>query len=352
MLVSVDCIGFTGDFSRPVRQRMSEVTGLAPEAHVLAGTHTHSGPSTIVFGRGEDLNEVDKAYLKELEEKLVGLVREAWEGAKPGVFEAAWTEARELGHNRRIQHEDGTWGNEWEDVDGTKHPGFFDPAVLVVAVRRPGGEREGLIVNCGIHPVTLGPKSLDLSGDYVSYMKDRLEAEGGLTGKGIVTFVLAACGNINPRTCIRVGAEYPKAMGEALAEKVLAVMGELKAVEAGDVAVGSAPWRIKRERQGKQGRWAVGHVTQTEVVAARAGELGLIAAPGELFSEFNRPLREMSPARQTLIVTLANEYPGYIPTRQAEREGAYEVTMAPCAGLEAALMETARAAVGECGIRN
>ncbi|MEX0886062.1 MAG: neutral/alkaline non-lysosomal ceramidase N-terminal domain-containing protein [Phycisphaeraceae bacterium] len=340
VLVSVDAIGFTGEFSRRVRGRMAEVTGLPAEAHVLCGTHTHSGPSTIVFGRGESMGEVDRAYLAELEEKLVGLVREAWAGASPGVFETAWTEARELGHNRRVQREDG-WGNEWEDVEG-RHPGFFDPAVLLVAVRRPNGKRDGLIVNYGCHPVTLGPSSLELSADYVGYMKDRLEAEGAA---GLVTFALAACGNINPRACIRVGAEHPKAMGEALAAVVMKAMGELKAVEPGAVASASAAWSITRTREGKKGRRKAGDVTETEVVAARAGELGLIAGPGELFSEFNKPLRAMHPARDTLIVTLANEYPGYIPTDAAQAEGAYEVTMAPCDGLEGALMETARAAV-------
>ncbi len=342
-LVCCDLIGFPGEISSRVRAAMGKAAGLEPSSIILAGTHTHSGPATVAFGRGEEMKEVDRIYLEGLEESLVSLVKRARDDAKPGTFEVAWSEADDLIHNRRVRNEDGSWGNEWEDADGN-HPGYTDPSLLLVAVRRPGGKLEAIIVNYGCHPVTLGPSSLEISGDYVSYLKDRIEAE---TGVEQAMFATAACGNINPRICIRSGEQYPKAMGEALAGVVLEALEELQPIENVPVAAHSEPWSIVRTRDGKKGRGNAGDTTEAEVMAVRAGELVVIAAPGEVFSEFNAMLRGISPAQHVVVVTLANQYPGYIPTDKGQEQGAYETAMAPCENLEQALLGKAAAALAK-----
>ncbi len=347
-LVTSDTIGYTYGYARRIREAIAEATGIPAEAVILSGTHTHSGPSTIVFGRGEDLDTLDREYLDALHGKLVQLVTTAQANAAPGSFETAWTEAPDVGHNRRIRKSDGTWGNEWEDPEG-RHTGYFDPAILLVAVRRPDGRCDALLVNFGCHPVVLGPKSLVLSGDYVGYMRRYLENEAGC---GIPLFALAACGNINPRVCVGTDTGEAERMGKTVARIVMDAIPRLSPVDPGPVAVCSVPWEFQRTRENPKRKGNAGYnredIVRTEIVAARAGELGIIATPGELFSEFNKPLREASPTGDTVVVTLAHDYIGYIPTDRAQEEGAYETTMAPATNLEQPFLEHAQRAFAGC----
>jgi hypothetical protein len=348
-LVTSDIIGYPGRYVKLLRQKISRATGLTQRAIMISATHTHSGPTMLAFG--EEASAADRAYHKELLKRLVALVKAARRDLRPGWFETAWAQAPALGSNRRVQLADGTWGNEWEDHEG-RHPGYFDPTVLLVGVRRPDASLAALLVNFGMHPVTLGPKSLDISPDYVGYMKDALESRGQV---GVAMFALAGAGNINPRVCIQVGAEHPRAAGERLADIVVEALSKLAPVPAGTVAAHVEPWRLKRTREAfrhkdRPGR-RVGDIIKSEFQVLRAGELGLVGLPGELFSEFSRKLRHMSPFGQTAVVSLANDYVGYLPTDAAQGEGAYEVKCAPCAGLEGMIIERAGRAFAAFGGR-
>jgi neutral ceramidase len=85
----------------------------------------------------------------------------------------------------------------------------------------------------------------------------------------------------------------------------------------------------------------VGDEVQTEIMVLRAGDLGFVSMPGELFSEFNTMLRDASPMPQTVVVSLANDYVGYLPTDVGQEQGAYETRMAPAEGIEGMIMEHA-----------
>ena len=119
------------------------------------------------------MGDVDRKYLILLKEKLADIAVEAWEEAEPGSFETAWTEAPDLGHNRRVVDENGEADNIWVDAEGA-HTGVFDLSVMLVATRRPDGSPKALLVNYGCHPVTLGPESLAISSDYAGHIGGRL----------------------------------------------------------------------------------------------------------------------------------------------------------------------------------
>ncbi|MDQ3699617.1 MAG: hypothetical protein M3442_01710, partial [Chloroflexota bacterium] len=72
--------------------------------------------------------------------------------------------------------------------------------------------------------------------------------------------------------------------------------------------------------------WTGEHKT-TEVQALAIGDdLAVVGLPGEVFAELGLALRERSPFRHTLVLGLANEAIGYVPTRRAYQEGGYEPT--------------------------
>lgn len=340
-MLTSDTVGYPGDLVGRVRQKAAALTGLAPENMLISATHTHSGPAAMRT-YSESVAPVDLQYKDDLETRLAQVIAHAWGAAAPGGFEAAWAEAPLLGSNRRIQKPDGSWVNEWQDFEG-KHPGYFDPSVLLVAVRRPCGTRDALLVNYGCHPVVLGPSSLRISADYVGYMKDYLEARGAC---GTAMFALAGGGNINPRVCIMVGAEHPRRMGEELGRIVLDAAAKLYPVAAGPVRAAREEWRFasKRDWPAGAGRKKGDEVT-SEVQALRAGDLVFATVPGELLSEYTRIFREASPLPVTAVVSIANDSVGYLPTDEAVPQGGHEVVHAAADNIQAALTEHVKKAL-------
>jgi len=340
-LVTSDTIGYPRELVMRVRERIAAQTDLRPEQILISATHTHSGPAAMRTYSKETTQQED-AYRQELEARLAQVVVDASKALRPGAFEVAWTEAPDLAHNRRVVHDDGTAENDWLDEDG-RHTGYFDPAVMLVAVRRPDGTRDALLVNYGCHPVVLGPRSFDISADYPGYLKDLVEAQHpGMA----VMFALAGGGNINPRLCIQVGAEHPKRMGETLGKIVLAAMDNLRPVAVGPVASSQQLWSFASERQWPEGsQRKKGDAIETEIMALRAGDLALVSLPGELFSEYAAMLREASPVPETVVVSLANDASGYLPVDAAMAQGGHEVThRAASDGVEGPMMATARKA--------
>ncbi len=339
VLVASDTIGYGRDDVAEIRDRIRQACGLPGEAVMICATHTHSGPATL-FG-GDGLNDLDRQYLADLKGKLADVAVAAFRSAEPGRLETTWTEAPSLAHNRRVKGEDGAWGNEWWDPDG-KHPGYVDPSVMLVGVRRPDGCLAALMVNYGCHPVTLGYDSFAVSPDYPGYLKDALERQAVA---GTVLFVNAGGGNVNPRVCIEVGDEHPRKMGEALAAIVASAVGRLAPVADGPLAWRREPWTLVRTREPRKPLdrpgFHVGDSIPTEIQALRVGDLGLIGLPGELFSEYSRMLRDISSVPQTVVVQLANDCISYLPTDEAMAQGAYESKSAPVEGMQDMIMEHA-----------
>ena len=62
-----------------------------------------------------------------------------------------------------------------------------------------------------------------------------------------------------------------------------------------------------------------------EVQALRlSDEVAVVALPGEVFADLGLAIKRASPFATTLVFELANDAPGYIPTRKAFAEGSYE----------------------------
>ena len=55
-----------------------------------------------------------------------------------------------------------------------------------------------------------------------------------------------------------------------------------------------------------------------------ADDVAIVTLPGEVFVEFGLQIKAESPFATTLVIELANDAPGYIPTKKAFVEGGYE----------------------------
>ena len=63
-----------------------------------------------------------------------------------------------------------------------------------------------------------------------------------------------------------------------------------------------------------------------EVQAFRLNqETAIVTLPAEMFVELGLAIKAASPFKTTLVIELANDSLGYIPTKKAFAEGSYEI---------------------------
>jgi len=68
-----------------------------------------------------------------------------------------------------------------------------------------------------------------------------------------------------------------------------------------------------------------GRTLPMTVQVFRMGEdLAIVGLPGEVFVDLGLAIKQASPFARTLVIELAHDAPGYVPTRKAFAEGSYE----------------------------
>ena len=346
ILICADVCAFSSPLANVVREQIGPRTGLAPEAVMLTATHTHSGPYVTDALWSED-SELESDYFKTLRDKLVNVAERAWQARSPCTLAYAKTSAPELGSNRRVQKADGDWTNEWSDPE-RQHTGYFDPTVELVGVRREDTTLQTLLVNFGCHPVCFGGQSRAISGDYVSYLKDSLEAE---KSADTVMFTVSGHANIDPHICVQADVTAVQNQGRRLAEIVSRALPSLAPIEDQGVAAVYEPWTFNTtwKLAGRRLKFyphaARGASVNTGVSALAAGELALLGLPGEAVSEYREKFRQRSPFSRTLLVSLANDFVGYLPTDEILQQGAYEADLSPLNPIEESLTGRADAAL-------
>lgn len=338
ILVSADVGAFSQPLTRRVREDVARRTGLPADAVMLAATHTHSGPH-VTDALWCERSELESEYFRQLCAGLADVAERAWRERTPGQLVHARTFAPTLAHNRRIQYSNGTWDNEWRDPEG-RHTGYYDPAVELLGVRRPDGALATLLVNYGCHPVCYNQQNQAISADYVGHLKDALEAGGDVK---TAMFTVSGHANVDPRFCVQTLPEVVRRMGEDLAAIVHEAIPRLAPVAGAGAAATCEPWEFHTTWT-ISGRMAIyfpyaghGDPVQTSFAALAAGDCALLGVPGEAVSEYREKLRARSPFGTTLLVSLANDFVGYLPTDEILAQGAYEADICPLRPLEAIL---------------
>lgn len=355
LLIQCDLLQLKADTVALFRHRVEAATGVTGERIMLSCTHTHYGPSV-----DRDETDIVDAYRGHLAHQLAGVALEAlgeMTGARLGV---AWGEC-DIAVNRREHVEDGSIRL------GNNPDGPVDRALGVARIDTADGAPLACLVNFACHPVSQSGATRSLSSDFPGSMRDVVEE---LTGAHAF-YLQGACGDLNPilmehayepaRTLgVRLGCSVvdlwervaPRpVMGVAASqtrrrlprymygseENARELAAELDAqiarLEASGSAEGSAWWaKLRRERVAEAVKsWASGHAldpVDAEMHAARVGDLALLSAPAEIFTENGALVKRESSAADTFFLGYTNGSIGYVPTRQAYPEGGYEVTHA------------------------
>ncbi|MCK4966661.1 neutral/alkaline non-lysosomal ceramidase N-terminal domain-containing protein [bacterium] len=317
-LIVADLIGFSSTFQNSVTKRIEKETGIPLYNILLCATHTHAGPTTLSFEESDAHRVADKyvpsakAYVKELEDKIVKVTKEAVNNLSPAAIGAGKGECL-MNINRRAR--DGKGGTTL----GRNPYGVCDHEVGVVRIDDRSKNPIAFMVNWPCHGTTLGPGNYLISGDWPGTSAQFVEK--AFDNKAVVQVTAGASGDINPIYGPHIdfsrGYRFAvDAIGNILGEEAVRVGKEIKTDNRGSVSViqkiVTLPGKVKDKG------------LDVNVTLLKIGDIVLVGLSAELFNEIGIKLKEKSPYSNTFILTHCNGSSGYVVTNKSYAKGGYE----------------------------
>jgi hypothetical protein len=349
-VLAVDSIGYdnavlgTGrDFTAELRKLIAKGTSLAPDAIMLAASHTHSAPETIGLSPVRDSGR----FCQWLEEHLTALAQtviDAWLNRTACEARFGISQVPGIERYRRIALKAGGTNRRGPlpAPSEVAAPWQLDEQLGVLYLQRHDGQPLGALLNFTAHPVVamlLPSVSADYPGAATRTVEEALPG-------CVCLFTNGCAGNINP---IAVSTSFADAdrlgsqLGRAALRLIEAVCTQPPLKRP---AVGFASERLELEPRpaptvadakkafeqkpsvanGRLYRLAA-KLAQgppvAEVQMMHVGPVRWLSLPGEPFVETGLALKQ---AGASFVVGYANGYLGYFPLRRAYDEGDYEVT--------------------------
>jgi len=352
-LVGTDTLVIARETVDAARRQIQKETKIPGENVLVGASHTHSGgPCGFGWGRDED-----PSYLDKLAKGIAAAVAQAFNSLHAAEIGVGVGKESTISFNRRFLMKDGREITH-PGKPGTPHheeivrpAGPIDPEVGVLAARQPGGKVAGVVVNFACHNTVMGGDQF--SADYAGQIRKHLQIRYGENMP--VVFLLGACGDItqvdNLSMAREFGAEHADLMGMKLAAEATRTINRMSWLREAPLAASTTSVMLAirpdpdvererppfglgsgtdAERYFELGRKQVAEFraktpkVTAEVQAIRIGPLGIVTNGSEYFCEFALRLKECSPFKTTFVVSLANEWLGYVPTSQAFIAGGYE----------------------------
>jgi hypothetical protein len=352
-LVGLDALFISKAAVDAARRAVQKATKIPGDNVLVGASHTHTG-GPILSCLGCDENP---AYVEKVVAAITSAVTDAWNSLHAAEVGVGTGTEGSISYNRRFLMRDGREITH-PGKPGTPHhveivapAAPIDPDVGVLAVRAPKGKVAGVVVNFACHSTVVGGDQFD--PDYAGFLRKHLKAHYGEHTP--VVFLLGPCGDItqvdNMSTAREFGPEHADMMGMKLAGEVIRTIDRMTwQAEAPTAAtLETVPLAIRPEPDPDLERPAFGlgsgqgvekvYARERELVAEqrrrtpripcevqalRVGPLGIATNGAEYFCEYGLRIKRASPLKPTWVVSLANEWIGYVPTAQAFVGGGYE----------------------------
>jgi len=354
-LVGTDTLMIGRPTVEAARRSIQKATKIPGENVLIGASHTHSGGPIIgCFG-----SEGDPDYLDKVAKGIASAVGDAWNSLHASEVGIGMGQENSISFNRRFLMRDGREithpgkpGVKY-NADIVVAAGPIDPDVGVLAVRQCKDKLAGIVVNFACHNTVVGGN--EYSADYVGYLRKHLKAHYGENTP--VVFLLGPCGDItqvdNQSTAREFGVEHADMMGMKLASAAIRAIDRMvwlteaptsataetallairpepdPDAERPPYGLGSDGSKIVADTYARERDLVAQERKKTpkitcEVQAVRIGPLGIATNGSEYFCEYGLRIKKCSPFKLTWVVSLANEYIGYVPTAQAFISGGYE----------------------------
>jgi len=371
--VVCDLIGIGSFLAERARELIAERPGIPASNVMISATHTHAGPAGV-RGRGEPVLAEDTAR------KIAGAVRVAHRNATAGVLKYGNTPLSSIAQNRR----DPSWPiDQTLDVLAADTPEGRNIATvarygchattlerdnLEITAEFPGeacrtieqvigGDTTGIYLQgvCGninpawirqeysdVHRVgsIVGAKAAAISQELrplgINHQAHNIRWEE-LTHRPVEAGFLVE-GSLKAATRTFEAPYRTGPEDDEIAAHVHVLRANYEARKAAGAPESEVRELAARFTMAQGERLALsrtrgqGPMRTEEVQAFRLGaNLHLVALPGEVFFETGEDIRRQAGLENLLIVSYANDYPGYFCRPEAYEQGGYEAGVTPFA---------------------
>jgi len=359
-LVVCDVICLLEQDTKWAKHRAEELTGIPADNIMISATHTHYGPATVTIFN----TKRDEDYCDWMAGQIAQAIRRAQLSLRSVVMGYGRAMIPEEVHNRRWYMKDGSVVTNpgYLNPKRVRPAGPTDPELGLLAFMTPEGEPAGALMNYALHYVG-GPYPNTITADYFGFATAALPR---MWGKDFLAILAnGACGDINNCNFDEPAPEYPdpfyqsRRVGNVVATEAFKAWQQIEQW-TDDIAVNAAfEYSVFRRRQlsleqeqqmakllagppqpdnsewvyaNERRRLAQEPVQRPVLIQVlHLGDVAIVGLPGEVFVEIGLAIKRQSPFPYTMVIELANDWLGYIPTDQALNEGGYETELAASA---------------------
>jgi len=367
--VFCDLVGLSLNVTTNARAHASQMTGIPVSNIVMCATHSHTGPlfddvrrhyfhQAAVDKYGRDPQE-EIYYPAFLSERLAKVVASAQAGLRPAQLEVGIAKQEGLTFNRRYWMKNGKVafnpGQLNTNIVRPAGPSDSDVGILLARDSKSKRPFAGATV-FAMHSDTAGGSAY--SADYAYYLQQTLRTEFG--EDFISAFGAGTCGDLNHINVSKKepvkGFDVSERLGSTLGRAVLNASTNLDLIFKPSLAERSVSLNIPLQditpEQLADARSKISKLGDTntdfftKVVAVKTLDLAehgsvypmevqvfrfdadtaLVCLPCEIFVELGLAIKQASPFKKTIVMSICNDRPSYVPTRKAFGEGSYEVT--------------------------
>lgn len=362
-LVSCDVLilerGFLDDACKTIEAREN----IPFDNILIASTHTHHAPSTVRV-HGYEGNVIFCERLKAAIVKAAHDANQKLQTNGPARCYFALGQECTVGQNSRVLLDDGAvlWVPLIKDFAFNRPTAPFDPQLPVLAFKRQNGELDALLFNHNTHNIGARGK-IDASAGKKSGVQDIMA--GKFRSPGFYGLAAQDLENELGGTAIFAAGAFGSTHDMALStdEKIIRIKDAVKEafakaepIEVSRIASVKTTLRFRvrkfdeqKEEQAVSSycrkRWVgepegvidVFRKMRMELAPHQGeqrngwlhvmliGDIAFVGVPGELFTKLGMEIKRRSPFRYTYIISLSNDYIGYIPDDRAFDQGGYQV---------------------------
>ena len=334
-----------GDYA-PIRQSISDATGIPFKNIMLGNVHNHASP------RYGEINSTSEWY-RQFTGKHITAVKKAIENLEP-VKIGGGIGKSDLAMNRRQTLEGGasykTFDENWSSQAYGKHKtdnpvliqeiagvnrlgvnpeGPIDDEVGIIRIDDMSGKPKAVFINYAAHGVSLGGRNLTISPEWNGHMLEYVEMKiPGITG----IFVQGAAGDVNPRRYGFAGydnftddVKKTQETGFEIGREVVRVFNSIVTKEPDNARIELTHKDILLPRRYRELYEDFRNTTiKTPTTIITMDEFAWVTFPGELFNQIGKRIKSATHAKYSFLVGYCNGSVGYLPTQKAYSEGGYE----------------------------
>ena len=310
-------------------QFIHQQTGIPIKNIFIAATHTHgTTPVSLIDYTSPADRRKSRKWYEEIKRTLASTIAQAQSNMIPARYGYGEGQSH-INVNRDIVVGD-------KSVLGSNFERPSDKTIRMVRIEDLNGEVISLIVNYAVHPVVMNGSlsgiGTPITGDISGRTSAKIEARWG---DAVVLWTMAAAGDQNPRFLTQYTGpiEDGKPLRKNLGKAGPAILEYLSDEHVRDIlkandeiqATQIAPEIHSAEAIALVDTIDVGEKQPYKLRLLTLGDIAFLGVSAEVVTSIGKAVRETSPFRNTILVTAANGYEGYVADDWEYEHQAFEV---------------------------